>query len=1045
MAADVENILNDLIARVRRVRFWLVALGALKTAAIGLTCVSLYIGLYAWIDHHAHFNHAGRLAALLVLIVLLAALALVLARALRQTMTYAHAANHVETKHSFDQQLVAAVEYFERRDDYPYSKALARQLVLQVDGATRDFRLDSTIEKWRAYALGAFVVLGLCVVGLFVQQNVAYFSAYLARLFRPMAQVEPLPPTAAEAKTATAPAKEAEEPPSIKSMTAVVSPPVGPGREQTATAPEPVKEGTLEVPPHSLVELRVETTAPVREATMTRPGEQPVTQTLSDATTFTVQFRVDAAGPVEFQLVGADGTANAEPLQLRVQLKADEPPQFKLLCPDGDCLATDVASIPIAFEITDEVGLDGAQLYCEFPGRGPVLLDSNETHGATSATLRHTLELEQQNLRVGDSILFYAQARDVDAGQKKADANTCSEVYFIEIRPYRQYWHPEPSSDKPGPPGPVPEDLITILEYTRAIVKKTWTLAHDSADLAEDASRCNAIRGDVDYCARKLADARDDPNNGFTDADKAALKRVGERYGSAGDGLRRHDAKAALPPATEAYRLLRQFIDEKHLKWTPPQMGQSVPQDTHERVRLQEQPKDAQADAQRVENQLQKLQQKIESLAREQKSLSSDFKDTMQQQTGEGGQPSDSSASNPDSGGQASTGGAQDPQGQPKKNLSGSAQDRAKQNRGSDGQSDAGRSKTDKGREQQGTGGSQAAPNSSASKQPSSQGRDKASAAQGASPAGSSGEQNSRSSQAQSPGSQSNGQQSTPSGSQSRGKASTARGASPAGSSGQRNSQSSQAQSPGSQNAGQASTSTDARLRMLEAKQKALREQASQAQAELGQLPTTAASAQNQARDEAQQHLGQAVKDMEQSEASLTGARYESGASAPDQADPSASADSASRQLAEAGQAIKRGLSAGKPKTPAEQAQEMAEQLAEDAEALDESLSPEDRQRMLDRLEAAKRLLESRADPQWATVTKGAGASGGGLAYTRNGPMTPAETARMLARQFWSMAIEARAKPVQPVAEEPSDVHFFQAEKEFFEKAAEFKEPSGEK
>jgi hypothetical protein len=910
MAGDADNILDELIARVRRVRFWLVALGALKTGAIGLTCVSLYIGLYAWIDHHAHFGHLGRLSALVVLIVLLAVLAGVLARALRRTMTYAHAANHVESRHSFDQQLVAAVEYFERRDDYPYSRALARQLVRQVDRATQGFRLDSTVEKWRAYALGAFIVLGLSIVGLFVRQNVAYFSAYLGRLFRPMAPVAALVPPAAEPNTAMAPAKGARQPPAIQSMTARVSPPAGANGEQAAARLEPVKEASLEVLPHSLVELRVETTAPLREATMLRARKPPVTQTLSDANAFTVRFRADAAEAVAFELVGADGTASLGPLQLRVQLKADGAPQFKLLSPDGDCLASDVASIPIAFEVTDDFGLDRAQLYCEFPGGDRILLDSNEPRGAARATLRHTLELEQHDLRVGDSILFYAQARDIDTGQTKADVNSCSDVYFIEIRPYRQYWHPQPGSDKPGPPGPVPEDLVTVLEYTRAIVKKTWTLAHERTDITQNASRCDAIRNDVEYCARKLADMRDDPNNGFSDAEKAALSQVGRRYDQAGDGLRRHDAQTALTPATEAYRLLRQFIDERHLNWTPPPNSPSVPQDMPERVRLQEQPQDPQADAQRAENQLQKLQRKIESLAQEQKSLSSDLKNALGQgQAAENGQPGDSSS---------------------------------------------------------------------------------------------------------------------------------------AGAGGPQNSRSSHARSGSSRGDGPASTSTDARLRMLEAKQKALRAQASQAQAELEQLYTAEASAQGRARDEARQHLEQAVKDMEQSEAKLSDARYESAAPGREQADPSAPADSASRQLAEAGRAIKQGLSAGKPKTAAEQAQEMAEQLAEDAEVLDESLSPEDRQRMLDRLEAAKRLLQSRADPQWANVTD-SGAASGGLVYTKEGPMSTAETARMLARQFWSMAIETRTRQVQPVVQEPSDVRFFQAEKEFFEKAARFNGPNGEK
>ena len=202
-------------------------------------------------------------------------------------------------------------------------------------------------------------------------------------------------------------------------------------------------------------------------------------------------------------------------------------------------------------------------------------------------------------------------------------------------------------------------------------------------------------------------------------------------------------------------------------------------------------------------------------------------------------------------------------------------------------------------------------------------------------------------------------------------------------------------------------------------------------------MPTTEVTAQGRARDEAQKHVAQAVEEMKEFEEKLADARYEA-APSQDKAGLSESAESARRQLAEAGRAIRQGLSGDKPKTAAEQAREMAEQLAADAEALDESLSPADRQRMLERLEAAKRLLQSNPDPQWATVP-GGGASTGALVYTQGGATTPAETARMLAKQFWSIAIEARQKELQPFAEQPSDVEFFQAEKEFFEKAAQFK------
>jgi hypothetical protein len=224
---------------------------------------------------------------------------------------------------------------------------------------------------------------------------------------------------------------------------------------------------------------------------------------------------------------------------------------------------------------------------------------------------------------------------------------------------------------------------------------------------------------------------------------------------------------------------------------------------------------------------------------------------------------------------------------------------------------------------------------------------------------------------------------------------------------------------------------------MLEARQKALHGEASQVQNDLQQLPVSTSSPQARTREQAQGHVGQAVEKMAQFEEKLTEMRYEPSPSAQKTGEISALADSVSRELQEAGKALRQGLSTGKPQTAGTKAQDMAEQLAKDAEALDESLSPAERQQMLERLEAAKRLLETMAGPQWATVS-GGGTLGGVHVYTKDPYMAPAEAARMLARQFWSIALEAREKTVQPVADEPSDVEFFQAESDFFEAAARY-------
>ncbi len=1089
MSSDVDDILNRLIARVHGVRCWLLALGVLKSAAVGLACLCAYIGLYAWIDHHAHFNHWGRLMALLVLLLLLAGLGWLLVRMLRRDMKDSHAANYIEGRHSFEQQLVTAVEYFEGQSDYPYSKLLAARLVRQVDDAAREFRFDSVIDKWQHYVLAGCIILGLSVVGVFISRNVFYLSCYLGRLLQPFARIEPVPDTVLEsitqdivaardapltltaavhgrtpesatlvltrpgAEDAGTAAQESEsvrvnptmdapgnatfsvttsfptlgqltyrfeadgavsephtikvcEPPAVKSITAAVSRPEA-GRGSANTDSQPVQDGALQVLPNSSIEFQVESTVPLREATAVTAGGQPQTLPLDNAQAFTFRFTANEPSDIELKLVSADGLPGHEPHRIRVLLKSDEPPQFNLLVPDGDYLTTDVASVPIVFDISDDFGLDSAELCCEFPDGRVMVLDTQAPAGAKRMSVMHTLELEQYPIKVGDSILFYARAKDIDTGQRKTNTGASSEIYFIEIRPYRQYWHPEQAGGKPQP-GMVPEDLMAMLEYTRAILKKSWALADEAPMTAERRSRMETLAGEVKHCAEQLGRIRDDPDYGFSEPAKAELGRIIERYERTGEALGRRDAVAALAALKNAYRLLRQFIDELHLKWTPPQSGQSPPP-KQERIRLQEQPQNSALDQQRTENQLQELQRKIEKLAREQKSLNAGLKDTLREQ-----QAAESASSS-----------GSDSSGSPSGNRSESSSAQTSQPPSDTTTQETGRTDRQKAHD---------------TERPSPDGQQDG------------GQGDSAKAEGQSPGAQKNGRPQSPSGqagSQKGDGSEDAQGSSDE-ASGHRFGNATGPGGPGKKanpeigGPGGSAEAAEARLRMLEARQKALHGEAAQVQADLQRLPVSESSPQGRTREQAQGHVGQAVEKMTRFEEKLTETRYDPSISTQKMEDITELADSVSRELLEAGKAIKQGLSTGKPQTTDAKARDMAEQLAEDAEALEESLSPADRQRMLERLEAAKRLLETMAGPQWATVS-GGGTPGGAHVYTKDAYMAPAEAARMLARQFWSIALEAREKELPPMVDEPSDVEFFQAESEFFEAAAKYAPQRAEK
>jgi len=110
MTANVENKLSALVARVGRVRFWLVALSVLKVAALSLVFVSVYVGIYAWLDHRFHFGEYSRIIAFVLLVGGVVFLLYRLVRQLCGHISYSSAANYIESKENFDQQLVTAIE-----------------------------------------------------------------------------------------------------------------------------------------------------------------------------------------------------------------------------------------------------------------------------------------------------------------------------------------------------------------------------------------------------------------------------------------------------------------------------------------------------------------------------------------------------------------------------------------------------------------------------------------------------------------------------------------------------------------------------------------------------------------------------------------------------------------------------------------------------------------------------------------------------------------------------------------------------------------------
>jgi hypothetical protein len=1049
MVADIDNKMDILVARIAKVRRWLAAIAVLKVVAACMLFICIYTGVYVWLDHRLNFGVLDRITALLILIIGAVIVLYKLSRLLLVQISYTNAANYIENKNSFDQQLVTAMEFYENKADYTYSETLAEQLVVRICNDSETFRFDSTIRKWYGYVLAAVILFCMAIVGFYIKHNLAYFSTYLARLTIPTAAIEPisvvnltsitgdfvaepksmlkfaadiqstghltsgripengkfvLEPLTGDSNEIT-PGKESlvypvnreegnprlevskffeqvgqyryrfeagpshsqwhnieiRESPKIENITAEVSLPDELDNNSTLeNYTEQIKDNKLELIKASTVTLDVRAAEKLSKAKITGLDGQSDVKQLDGADNFTYTFTADKEGTIGFSLIDEKGLENKNVPDLEIKLKTDEPPEFKLISPETDYLATNVASIPIEFEVKDDFGLSSVRMSLELPEQQPIVTDIPVELGQKKLMFTHILELEDYDLEVGDSILFYVQATDVNTGIIPEHNYSGSDTYFIEVRPYQQFWHLMPGGGESTSPGIIPEGLMTVLEYTRAVVKKTWAIAGKQNVTSDDHSKLDFICDDVAYCSELLKTIRDDPENNFADTHKAVLNQVLNQYEKAMEYLSRHDASSALVPEKTAYRILRKFILELELQYNPPSSGQSSPQEKPDKVTLQESPEFIGFEKERIEAQMQNIRRNIEKLKREQKQLKTDFENFLEQNQ---------------------KAKRQEKAQQEKK----SSEDKQMAEQTQYGKSDSQQSKA--GGEQEKQSSSQAQGDGSAKSTAESQ----------------------------------QAQKSNASSVQSIGKKGDVKDI-----------QSDRSTNKNANN----SSNAEAILRMLQARQKALQDKTSKLNQDLEKIQQNPGTPAATASEKAQKHLNEAIETMEQFQDKLDEARYEN--EFENKAKGSVRLmDSAESALESAENALESGMTGGQEQQMTKKAKDMAEQLAEDAAALDESLTAVEREEMLARLKAAERLLESMTGANWAKIQKGGQKSGTGHVLTKDSTKA-AETAKEISRLFWSIALDAQEHTEQPITDEPSDVRFHELENEFFENAAKY-------
>lgn len=717
---DTEQLLSALVLRIGKVRKRLVTEAFLKTIALAAVVVPLYVALYAWLDHIFHLEFAGRLVALILFGCIVGALIVYWSKIFLLHISLSEAANYVEKKSSFQQQLVAAIEYYEQKQDYPYSKELAEHMIAELDERAKDFDFKSTVGLRTSWICSLLIAVAFCCISYLLMNNFTYYSRYMARMLKPASSVAPMPATelnvlsknivaqqdevvqflaaikgrvpgrgelviagedsryamgdpnsnntdvtrvsllpvedengkivfetqrameklgdylyrfeTAEAQSQWYGLKVAEFP-KIKNITAKVRIELAQWKDSYT---EEVKESNLSVFKNASVSLDIESTQPLKDLKAQFTEGRVLDGAAGNDGRYTIEFKATEKGTIEFVLENTAGLKNHKPEILSISLKKDKSPQLKLVSPAGDYIATNVASIPIEFEVTDDIGLKKVEIFIEVNDGRSICIPVKVDYGQKNSTLAYELELEEYDLGTSDSMIFYANATDVDTGTRSKHRPVSSDPYFIEIRPYRKLVYQK----KPPPPGTppmripanVPDKIGDILEYTRAIVKKTWHIAQAEEVSNREERNMVSISDDVEYSANSLELIRNNPQYQFLPEHIKTIDSILLSYDFSSKLLLKYQPQKALTPEKQAYYEIQSLINELCLCLP---IGMPIVENKPDRFEMKEAFHAERYEKERIEGQIDEIKQDMAELAKEEEQLAKEFEHFLEKKESE--------------------------------------------------------------------------------------------------------------------------------------------------------------------------------------------------------------------------------------------------------------------------------------------------------------------------------------------------------------------------------------------------------------------------
>jgi hypothetical protein len=322
--------------------------------------------------------------------------------------------------------------------------------------------------------------------------------------------------------------------------------------------------GDIYAPAGTTVALTVTTDKPVTSGAIALADGSR--QSLGAGDTLTASLSVQVDGSYRVTLTDIDGLENRGETEYFIRVLDDRPPNVRIQRPGGDRQVTPLEEVLIEASADDDFGLSSLEIVFQAPGKADTVVPFH-TRGAVRAEGRHLVALEDLAVAPGDFVTYYARARD--AGQGRRGAESRSDIFFLEVKPFEEAFVAAQSQSLGMQGG---EGLQDLAEAQKEIIAATWKLdararrardARSESDIRAVAKAQTALRTRAAEAAGQVAAAVMDPRRrrprpgmGATPGGDDPLARAVEAMGRAAGELDRLDTSRAITHEMEALQHL---------------------------------------------------------------------------------------------------------------------------------------------------------------------------------------------------------------------------------------------------------------------------------------------------------------------------------------------------------------------------------------------------------------------------------------------------------------------------------------------------------